>query len=166
MKPNLGQVALSGLVFGAALAFPTMAQAQQALHINPALIMHQDEQSLAEHVNQLTAEMAILKAQLSADEKKLAEAAQTANDAKMGVGLAVTGVNNQLNTLSSNVSALQASSVQAQSDLNTLRSSYLAHTHDYSRTSIGFTNIPLGGGAYASLIQKNIQVPETTSPPK
>lgn len=169
IKPILHGPALQRLILAVSLAFSGTSQAQ-ITRINPALIMPQADQTLTERVNQLAAAVTTLKAQLAADETKLAAAAQAANDAKLGVSFTVSGVNNQLNKIQSDLSTLQASSsslnTALQNQLNTLQSTFASHTHEYGQTFIDYKNVPLGGTAYASLIVTDKPVTETTSPPK
>ena len=123
--------------FGVVVLSPAPAQLTA---VRPVMTVTTDNQTLLERVDQLSADVVELKAQHTDDTQKISDLQdQVTFDHKLVVNL----TNSQAN----------------------LKSAYDGHTHNYSRTSIGFTNVSLGGGGYASLIQKITLVPEETAPP-
>jgi hypothetical protein len=130
------------------------------------LALVQQDVTLQERFNQLATEIAQLKTQLAADEAKLKNTAQTANDAKLAVGFINVGVDNQFKTMGNQYAAMNNQLMALGNNLNALKSAYQTHTHSYSKRTVGFTNLPNGNGGYCSLIQKNVDVSEATAPPQ
>ena len=147
------------------LNLPALSQLPMMRALPGSTIQHSDAGTQVQ-INQLFAEIKQLKAQLADDEVKLKATTQSANDNQIAIGLVNKGYDGQFKTLAGNLDKLTGDVVVLKIDHAGLKKSFNTHTHGYSKHSVGFTNVPLGGGQYASLIQKNVDSFVSTTPPQ
>ena len=151
---SIGLPSLLVVALASAVASVSPAPAAQTMRINPAIMVQHDEQSLQEHVNQLVTQMQALQTQLAADEAKIKQADDTANQAKFMTGLLNVDLNGQAKSLNASIEGVQANvdDVKASVDgvqaglastnaaLGDLSTRYASHTHQFNSFTFVFHN--------------------------
>jgi X-X-X-Leu-X-X-Gly heptad repeat protein len=131
-------------------AVPASAQMSK---IKPIAALHGPEESTAERLNHMEAEIKTLTAQVAADEVKLKAAGDTANQAKSFAGFLNVGLSGQIKTiqgqiegikseasstggkvnqLDANLGQLNSSLSQLNAGLDQLSTKFATHTHKFN----------------------------------
>jgi hypothetical protein len=160
---KVAAILVCSAVIGVSALSPAIAQFTR---VSPVLAVKPADQTMTEQINQLSAEITSLKSRLAEDEQKLAEAGQAATDAKTAVAFMNSGYDSKFKDVDGQLAYLHNNAVNLTLSVTNFKSAYEAHAHGFSRTAVGFTNVPLGGGSYASLIKTVTAQPDTTTPPK
>ena len=165
---NFMKTAFVVAVSGGLLLVHTGTAAQATMALPRAAVMRIDGPTMQEQMTQMAAKIQALESRLAADEKKLHDVSDTADQAKGGITFINIGMGKQLSELQSSVGQYQNNTngviAGLGQQLDTLKGRFDTHTHTYEMRSIKANNVKIDGD-WASLIVGNTTYPQTCSPP-
>ena len=139
---NFAKTALIAAIASGLLLVHTGAPAQATMTLpRAATMMRADGPTMQEQMNQMAAKIAALETRLAADEKKLHDVSDAADQAKTGIGFINLGMGKQLNDLQGSVGPYQNNTngviAGLGQQLGALKGRFDSHTHTFHSAVIG-----------------------------